>query len=157
MEAPPKLIEHGVKYHMQRVLQKCSEQRIRIYSFALNAFILVVFTTIVVATLWYCHTHKLTPKEKLYKMRKDQEYVLSKIRQFQIEKDSQKEQFSRLLNRVSTSQPSPSMGSVYIPTDEDDIELPPVSTLANQGLAPAPPSYRDILFREIVEERRKQV
>jgi hypothetical protein len=153
MEETPKLIEPSVKTYMQTILQRCNDTRVRYYSFTFNAVILVVFVVITVSTLWYCHSRKLTPKEKLQKLRKDQEFVLTKIRQFQIEKDSQKEQFSRLLNRVSTSSPVPSVGSVYIPADEEDPTIP--VSMVPSASAPPPPSYRDLLYREIIEDRRK--
>jgi hypothetical protein len=101
MDAAPRLIEQGVKSYMQVVLNKCNEHRIHFYQFTFNLVILVVFLLVVGTILWYCYKRKLTPEEKYRRQLKDQEYVLTKIRQFQIEKDRQRDQMSDLYNRFS--------------------------------------------------------
>lgn len=163
MNSTPKLIEHNVRSYVQVVLNKCNDNRVRIYSFVLNAIILVVFIGITVGVLWYCHSAKLSPKERLRKFRKDQEFVLQKIRQYQKDKDMQKEQFSRLLNRVSTSKPiiGGQIGSNYVSHEEEgdlnenfqyDHGGPFLSMIPD---APPAPHYRDALYREIIEQRDK--
>ena len=144
----PRLIENNVKSYVQIVLNKCNENRIRLYSFVLNALVLVLFIGIVTGILWYCHSAKLTPKERILKFRRDQEYVLTKIRQFQMEKNVQRNQFTQLINRVKTSEPiAPSQGSLYVSQEELDELDPlgmPFSTMVPS--APEAPHYRDLLF-----------
>ena len=155
----PKLIENGVKEYVQIVLNKCNQHRVQIYSIGLNVLVLILFVTIVVSVLWYCHSHKLTPQERLHKFRRDQEYVLTKIREFQIEKNQQKEQFSQLLNRVSTSQPigssTPIGGAPYKDDlDPDDLvnQTPGMPFSSMIPGAPNQPSYRDLIYHEVLEK-----
>jgi hypothetical protein len=81
----PKLIESGVRSYMQETLSSCHDNRIRIYSFALNSIVLLTFIAVVVVTLYYCHKRKPTPYEMQQKILRDQQYVLSKIRFYQNE------------------------------------------------------------------------
>lgn len=95
----PRLIEQGVRSYMQIILNKCNEHRTQFYNWTFNLIVLGAFLGITSLTLWICYTKKLSPEEKLRRQRKDQEYVLTKIRQFQIDKDRQKNQMSELFNR----------------------------------------------------------
>lgn len=160
---PPRLIEPVTKSYIQTVLAKCTDERVQLYSYALNGIILVVFIATVTGILWYCHTRKLTPVERVRKFRRDQEYVLTKIREFQTEKDAQREQFSRLVNRVATSDPvAPSTlsGMTYVSQDAlDRMDHPdpdplgmPFSTMLKD--APAAPSYRDAVYDQAMFGRR---
>jgi len=85
IELYPRLIENGVRSYVHDTLTTCHENRIKIYSIALNVGVLVIFVAIVVATLYFCYRRKLTPYEERQKMLRDQEYVLSKIRFYQSE------------------------------------------------------------------------
>lgn len=96
MDSAPKLIETGVKHYMHVVLDKCYHNRLQFYSAALNVGVLVVFLLVAGVTLWYCHTKKLTPYELERNMKRDQQYVLSKIRHFQAQKQLQNEQISQI-------------------------------------------------------------
>lgn len=81
----PKLIESGVRSYMQDTLLSCHDNRIKIYSFALNSVVLIVFVAIVAVTLYYCYKRKPTQYETQQKILRDQQYVLSKIRFYQNE------------------------------------------------------------------------
>lgn len=162
MNIAPKLIETNVREYVQIVLNKCNQNRIHFYSTALNVLILILFIGTVVSILWYCHSHKMTPKERLQKFRRDQEYVLTKIREFQVEKNQQKEQFSRLLNRVTTSEPiGPTTigGAPYsddFGLDPDDIMNQTPGMPFSSVIPDAPkaqPSYRDFIYHEVMEKR----
>jgi hypothetical protein len=50
--------------------------------------------------LWYCSKKKMSPEEKRRKMLRDQEHVLTKIREFQSQKQIQQEQITQLSRRV---------------------------------------------------------
>lgn len=96
----PRLIESGVRNYMHSVLHKCYDQRIHWYSLALNVAVLVFFVVVIGGFLWYCASKKLSPEEQRRKMIRDQQHVLAKIREFQIQKDHQKEQMSHLIRRA---------------------------------------------------------
>ena len=148
----PRLIETNVKSYVQIVLNKCNESRVRLYSYVINGIVLVLFIGVVTGILWYCHSAKLTPKERILKFRRDQEYVLTKIRHFQAEKNAQREQFSRLVNRVRTSEPIAANmpGSTYVSQEKLDNmdELDPIGIPFSTMIPSAPPAphYRDALY-----------
>ena len=81
----PRLIESGVGNYMHDALNMCHSNRVRIYSIALNAGVLIIFAAIVFLTLYFCYRKKPTPYEAHQKMMRDQEYVLSKIKFYQSE------------------------------------------------------------------------
>ena len=82
----PKLIESNVKIHINHMLHLCRENRIRVYSTILNIFVLIIFLLVFAIGLYYCRIRRLTPYEKYKRQLKDQEYILEKIRHFQVEK-----------------------------------------------------------------------
>jgi hypothetical protein len=81
----PKLIEGNVNQYLYNTLRTCHENRVKIYSFALNAGVLLLFVLVVFTTLYYCYKQKPTAYEQQQKMLKDQQYILSKIRFYQAE------------------------------------------------------------------------
>jgi len=84
----PRLIEGGVQSYLYDTLSTCHNNRVKIYSIALNVGVLVVFVLVVVAALYFCYKRKKTPYEIHQKMARDQEYVLSKIRYYQGEQQN---------------------------------------------------------------------
>ena len=85
----PRLIENNFKNYLYNTLQGCHETRTKIYYIILNFSVLVLFLGIVGITLYYCYNKKLSPYEKHQKHIKDQEYILSKIRFYQTQMQSQ--------------------------------------------------------------------
>jgi hypothetical protein len=81
----PKLIDHSARNYMQNALHACHENRVKIYYYALNIGVFIVFVSIVALVLYYCYRNKPTAYERHQKMMRDQEYVLSKIRYYQAE------------------------------------------------------------------------
>ena len=79
----PRLIEQGTQSYLQHTLSVCHENRVRLYSIALNIGVLLIFVSIVGAALYICYKRKLTPYEVKQKMLRDQEMILSKIRYYQ--------------------------------------------------------------------------
>ena len=73
-------------------LNKCHEYKVGIYSYCFNAIALILFISITGIILYCCYKGKYSPRELNEKMIRDQEYVLSKIRYYQNEK-----------NKISTS------------------------------------------------------
>lgn len=116
---------------MHVVLSKCYDHRVQFYSMTLNIVVLVAFLGITGITLWYCHSRKLSPEARHRKIMKDQEYVLTKIRQFQIHKDQQKDQLSQLIHRVAPA----------------EIQSIPSSSIQEMSQNPA-----DIIYRQVLGE-----
>jgi hypothetical protein len=88
----PRLIEQGAHSYMSNVLNKCHNNRVNIYLYALNTGVLLLFIVITCLVLYYCYKTKTTPEENRQKMLKEQEYILSKIRYY---KDHQRNIESR--------------------------------------------------------------
>jgi uncharacterized protein HemX len=88
MEAP-RLIENKARTYIYHALYTCRENRIQLYSTILNVAVLVTFLTIFGIALYYCHTKQMTPYDKRIQQLKDQEYIMLKIREQQIEKAQQ--------------------------------------------------------------------
>jgi len=88
----PRLIEQGAHSYMSNVLNKCHDNRVNIYLYALNTGVLLLFIGITCLILYYCYKTKTTPEENRQKMLKEQEYILSKIRFY---KDHQRSIASR--------------------------------------------------------------
>ncbi len=84
--AKPVLIEPGVKYFLNETLKQCHMIRIKYYNFVFNIGLAIVFFVILGILLFYKYKGKLTPEEKEYKEQEKQQYILSKIKNFQIAK-----------------------------------------------------------------------
>mgnify|MGYP003977976643 CR=1 FL=1 len=76
----PSLVDYSAKSFILNKLQQCHTTRVNIYSYALNSSILIAFACIVYLTLYYSRKNKLTTAEKKFRMMKEQEFILSKIR-----------------------------------------------------------------------------
>jgi hypothetical protein len=91
MSAFPHLIDYNARLFMNSVLQKCHDNRIYLYSIALNLGVFVAFVLVFGLALYYCYTKKPNEYERHEKMIKDQEYILSKIRFYQSEISNKKQ------------------------------------------------------------------
>ena len=96
MQNAPRLIEMGVRNYMHTALQSCHDNRIRIYSIAFNVLVLVFFLMFFSLALYYSYTNKPSEHEKYKKQLQDQQYVLSKIRFHQNQKELQREHVSKI-------------------------------------------------------------
>jgi len=79
----PKLIDTSAVQYLDSALKKSHEVRIKYHRIMWNVGIVGVFFVILAAVLYYRYKTRPTPEEANYKLIKDQEYVLSKIRFFQ--------------------------------------------------------------------------
>lgn len=86
MNSGPRLIEPGVKHFLYNTLNRCHDNRVSIYTWALNIGVLVLFLGIFGSALYICYHRKLSPEEQYNKMVRDQAYILSKIRFYQNER-----------------------------------------------------------------------
>jgi hypothetical protein len=76
----PKLIESHAQYYLYDTLKHCHLTRTRLYVFAWNLGIFIVFVTIFGFTLYLCAKYKKTNTDKRNAVFRDQQYVLDKIR-----------------------------------------------------------------------------
>lgn len=81
----PRLIDNNARFYLYQTLQKCHENRVQLYTFALNIIVFLVFVTVTGSILYYNYKNKLTDEELQEKMIRDQQYILSKIRYYQAE------------------------------------------------------------------------
>ena len=86
--APPRLTEHRVTTYLENVLTSCHAARLKVYTFIFNCIVLFLFVAVFGSALLIAHMNKLSPEERRMKFVRDQEYVLSKIRHFETERNS---------------------------------------------------------------------
>lgn len=79
----PNLIDLSTKHFLYNTLEKCHHNRIKIYTFAFNVMVFILFTTIFGLTLYYCYKKKPSEEELRQRVLKEQQYILSKIRFYQ--------------------------------------------------------------------------
>ena len=101
----PRLIETNVKNYLFDNLQKCHEQKTILYSWIVNISIFVIFCIILFTVLYFCRKRKLLPYELEEKQLKEQQYVLSKIREYKMEKTKKPQTISAITNLPFTYNP----------------------------------------------------
>lgn len=79
----PMLIEPGIKYFFNETLKQCREFRNNYHNLMFNVSLFLFFLVILGVVLLYKYKGKLTPVEKDMKDRMKQQYILSKIKNFQ--------------------------------------------------------------------------
>lgn len=84
------LIDNNARFFLYNTLQKCHDNRVQLYSFALNIIVFILFVLIGGSILFYNYKIKPTYYETQEKMMQDQQYIVSKIRAYQMEKAKQK-------------------------------------------------------------------
>ena len=84
--AKPALIEPGVKYFLKETLKRCHVFKESHNIFLLNMSLLVGFLVILGVVLLFKYKGKLTPKELEIKDREKQQYILTKIKNYQTAK-----------------------------------------------------------------------
>jgi hypothetical protein len=76
----PELIEPGVKYFLSCTLNNCRQLREKYQNKIFNAAVGIAFIAFLAMLLYYKYKGKLTPEEKEQQTRKQQEYILSKLK-----------------------------------------------------------------------------
>lgn len=79
----PLLIEPGVKYFLNETLNKCREYKLEYYNTLYNISLAIIFFLILGMLLLYKYKGKMTPSEKLKKEREKQEYIMTRIGNYQ--------------------------------------------------------------------------
>lgn len=80
MSDKPSLIEPGVKYFLSRSLDNCRKVKEFYHTETFNFYMGVGFFICLGILLYVKYKGKLTPEEKDVKLRKQQEYILSKLK-----------------------------------------------------------------------------
>jgi len=79
----PKLIEPGVKYFLNQTLKQCNEFKNKYNNLLFNISLAIGFFLILATILLFKYKGKPTPSEKERKNREKQQYILSKIKNYQ--------------------------------------------------------------------------
>lgn len=95
----PILVEPGVKYFIGGTLQQCRIIKDKYYNTIFNIGLFATFFLILGVILFIKYKGKLTPYEKEIKTRKEQEYILSKLKRMEsIKKQERQELITNLPN-----------------------------------------------------------
>ena len=79
----PELTEPGVKFFLHQTLKQCHVVKDSFHNMIFNIGLLIAFIIILGLILLYKYKGRLTPVEVEIKKREKQEYILSKIKNFQ--------------------------------------------------------------------------
>ena len=79
----PSLTEPGVKYFLHQTLKQCHITRDNFYNLAFNIGLFIAFLLILGGILFFKYKGKLSPIEINKKNKEKQQYILSKIQNFQ--------------------------------------------------------------------------
>jgi hypothetical protein len=79
----PKLTEPGVKYFLHQTLKQCHIARDNFHNMVFNIGLFIAFLIILGLILLYKYKGKPTPVEMAQKNKEKQQYILSKIQNFQ--------------------------------------------------------------------------
>ena len=79
----PALIEPGVKYFLHQTLKQCHIARDKFNNYVFNIGLFIFFLIILGLILFYKYNGRLTPIEIERKNKEKQQYILSKIQNFQ--------------------------------------------------------------------------
>ena len=82
----PALTEPGVKYFLNHSLKQCNIIRTKFHNTIFNIGLFIGFLIVLGAILIYKYKGRLTPVEIDRKNKQKQQYILSKIKNFQLEK-----------------------------------------------------------------------
>ncbi len=82
----PRLTEIGVKSFLKQILKNCNDFRINYFNIVFNFLLLFVFFIILGIVLIIKYKGKLTPEEQEEKNMETKTYILSKIKNFQVDK-----------------------------------------------------------------------
>ena len=79
----PTLIEPGVKYFLNETLKQCKIFKDTYNNLIFNICMGIFFLILLGSILLYKYKGKLTPSEKEMKKKEKQEYILSKVKNYQ--------------------------------------------------------------------------
>ena len=79
----PSLVEPGVKYFLRETLKQCKDFKAKYHNTLCNIGLFVFFLLLLFGILVYKYKGKLTPVEKQEKNWEKQQYILTKIKNYQ--------------------------------------------------------------------------
>jgi hypothetical protein len=88
----PALIEPGVKYFLSETLKQCRIFKNSYNNMLINIFLGVSFLFILGTILFFKYKGKISPAEKELRNRQKQQYILSKMQNFQEAKQRESQQ-----------------------------------------------------------------
>ncbi len=100
MDLKPNLIEPGTKYFIKNTLTQCKKFRDKHINFIYNIGLILFFIIILFIILYSRYKGNITPEEKQKKLRKEKEYIFSKLKQYNDFKQKQS-------NNLITNLPEP--------------------------------------------------
>jgi len=77
------LVEPGVQFFFRQTLKKCHEFKEKYYNIYYNIFVIIAIFLVVGLFLRYKYKGKLTREQQEYNEQKKQQYILSKIKNYQ--------------------------------------------------------------------------
>ena len=83
MDINPVLTEPGVKYFLNETLKQCREFKNTYHNLIYNIVLCALFFLLLLFILIIKYKGKLTPSEREIKNREKQQYILSKIKNYQ--------------------------------------------------------------------------
>ena len=87
----PRLIDNSSKYYLYNKLAACHETRVKYHSIILNVLVFMVFAGVFGGVLYYCYKKKPTIQQSRSQMERDQQFILSKIRFYQEQRQEQRQ------------------------------------------------------------------
>ena len=85
-EYKPKLIEVGVKSFLGNSLKQCNIYKQKYYNIVLNISILLFFFLVIASLLFFRYKGKISESEKKQKQIEKEQYIMSKIKNYQNDK-----------------------------------------------------------------------
>jgi hypothetical protein len=79
MDNKPNLIEPGTKYFLRNTLESCKKFRERHINFIFNLTLIIGFLIVLGIILYFRFKGNINPEEKRKKLRKEKEYILTKL------------------------------------------------------------------------------
>jgi len=91
-EEKPSLVEPDVKYFLNQTLKQCGVIKNNVYNYLFNISLFILFLLILGGLLLYKYKGKLTPAQINEKNKQKQQYILSKIKNYETTKKIQREE-----------------------------------------------------------------
>jgi len=88
----PTLVEPGVKYFLNQTLKQCRHYKNNFNNILFNILLLCVFLVILGSLLIYKYKGKLNPKQRAQKDIEKQQYILTKIKNYQTAKRKEQQE-----------------------------------------------------------------
>lgn len=100
----PKLVDENSLKYFQDLLKQTHETRVKFHTIVLNVCIFLTILAVFGGCIYYKYKTKRTPEEDRYKLVKEYDYVLSRIRFFQ-EQEQKMRQSENLITNLPDVEP----------------------------------------------------